>query len=176
MERLIRDLLDATAIEAGTLTIEVEAHDVGSLLSEVAAMQGPLAAQRSLRLTSEVPATRLGVLCDRERVLQVFSNLIGNALKFTPAGGEVSVRAEPCGDEVRFAVSDTGPGIDPEAQRHIFDRYWKSRSSRAGTGLGLFIVKGLVEAQGGTIEVESAPGTGSVFHFTLPAGEGPGPS
>jgi signal transduction histidine kinase len=99
----------------------------------------------------------------------VFSNLLGNALKFTPRGGQVRVGAQVEGEQVRFSVSDTGPGLTPEARAHIFDRFWQlDRKDRRGAGLGLSIVKGLVEAQGGSLRVESEPGHGSTFSFTVP--------
>jgi signal transduction histidine kinase len=113
------------------------------------------------------------VWADRVRVLQVFSNLIGNALRFTPEGGRVTVRARREGARVAFHISDTGKGIAPEHLPHLFDRYWQVKRSREGAGLGLPIAKGLVEAHGGHIQVESAPGRGSTFSFTLPVAEAP---
>ena len=107
--------------------------------------------------------------CDRKRVLQILSNLIGNALKVTPPAGTVSVRAEAAGDRIVIAVSDTGPGIDAADVPHLFDRYWKGHvSNGGGAGLGLFIVEGLVEAHGGSLAVDSQPGVGSTFSFSLP--------
>jgi signal transduction histidine kinase len=107
---------------------------------------------------------------DRDRLLQVFENLIGNAVKFTPAGGDVTVGAAPRGDEVLFWVCDSGSGIDAEDLPHVFDRFWQSSSARRhGAGLGLAIVKGLVEAHGGRVWADSAPGRGSTFFFTIPA-------
>jgi signal transduction histidine kinase len=103
-------------------------------------------------------------------VRQIFMNLLGNAIKFTPRGGTVAVRSEPLGDLLRFSVTDTGPGI-PEAEvGHLFDRFWQAPGTAGlGTGLGLFIVKGIVEAHGGEIWAESEVGKGSSFLFTLPA-------
>jgi signal transduction histidine kinase len=108
------------------------------------------------------------VLADRERIAQVFSNLIGNALKFTPSGGRVSVRGWRAKTGVRFAVEDTGPGIPPEDQGHVFDRYWQAQNAQMGTGLGLSIAKAIVEGHGGSIRVESTPGQGTRFEFSLP--------
>ena len=107
---------------------------------------------------------------DPARIQQVLSNLVGNAIKFTPQGGRITIRAERGGaDEVRIAVRDTGPGMAVEQLPHIFGRYWQGkRSDRRGIGLGLAIVKGIVEAHGGRIWVESHPGAGSEFIFTLP--------
>jgi signal transduction histidine kinase len=110
------------------------------------------------------------VASDRERVLQVFQNLIGNAIKFTPKGGEIRLIAHFEGAEVRFVVADSGPGIPAEHLNHVFDRYWQAKSTaKLGTGLGLSIAKGIVEAHGGRIWVESPPNSGAQFMFTLPA-------
>src|SRR5205814_320696 len=106
---------------------------------------------------------------DRERIIQVLSNLVGNAIKFTPAGGSVRILAERWGGRVRISVGDDGPGIASELLPHIFDRYWHAGNSesRSGSGLGLYIAKGIVENHGGQIWVDSALGRGSTFHFTL---------
>jgi len=110
------------------------------------------------------------VLADPDRLFQVFSNLIGNAIKFTPEQGRIELRVVQRGDWLEFSVSDTGPGITIEDQAHLFDRFWQSRQHRhQGTGLGLYICRGIVEAHGGRIWVESEPGKGSTFRFTLPA-------
>lgn len=106
---------------------------------------------------------------DEDRILQLLRNLLSNALRHTPAGGSVSVRAEPSGDDVRFTVSDTGSGIPPDELPHLFDRYWQARrAGRGGAGLGLSIAKGIAEAHGGRIRVESEEGMGSTFAFTIP--------
>jgi signal transduction histidine kinase len=111
-------------------------------------------------------------MADRGRVLQVFSNLIGNALRFTPAGGSITLGARREEGLVRFSVVDTGPGIPPEHLPHLFERFWQAKEgSREGAGLGLPIARGLVEAHGGRIEVASTPGQGSTFSFTLPMAE-----
>lgn len=111
------------------------------------------------------------MLADRGRLLQVFANLGGNAVKFTPAGGRVTLRtahADAAGDRITFAVTDTGSGIAPDDLPRVFDRFWQARgSARLGTGLGLAIVRGLVEAHGGRIDVRSVVGEGSTFAFTL---------
>ena len=109
------------------------------------------------------------VSCDRERVLQVFSNLVGNAIKFTPAGGGISVETVAEAGHVRFSVTDTGPGIPDEQLPHLFERYWQGRSkSTHGVGLGLFIAKGIVLAHHGKLWVEPNRSSGAAFHFTLP--------
>jgi PAS domain S-box-containing protein len=170
MERLIRDMLDLAAIEAGRLTIQSQPEDLGRLLEEAREMLTPLAEQRRVSLRIHSPGSPISLQCDRNRALQVISNLCGNALKFTPEGGTVTVRAAPEGDDVLISVSDTGKGISPEELPHIFDRYWRAKGSEqtAGVGLGLAIVKGIVEAHGGSIRAESRQGEGSTFFVSLP--------
>jgi signal transduction histidine kinase len=167
---LLQGLLDAASIEAKRLALDAQPCGVGALVAEVVETLSPLAEEQSIRLRSCLPGGPLEVLCDRSRVAQALSNLVCNALKFTPRGGEVTVGAERAGISVRFLVTDTGIGIKPEELPHLFDRYWQARSTRsAGAGLGLYIVKGIVEAHGGRIMVESVPGSGTTFSFTLPA-------
>ena len=116
-------------------------------------------------------APGLCVQADPERLFQVFSNLLGNALKFTPVGGVIEVIAEATGDEVLFRVCDNGVGIDPAQLPYIFDRYWTSRvGNPTGSGLGLYISHGIIEAHGGTLWAESVLGQGSVFSFRISAG------
>jgi signal transduction histidine kinase len=109
------------------------------------------------------------VLADHERLLQALGNLVGNAVKFSPRGGVVTMRAAPEGDRVEVAVIDGGPGIALEDQAKVFDAYWtKPQAGKAGTGLGLSIARGIVEAHGGTLRVESEPGKGATFTVSLP--------
>jgi PAS domain S-box-containing protein len=170
---LIQDLLDVAKLEVGRMTVERKPESVRSLLDEIIELHRSLAESHGLRLEREEEAELPPVLADRSRVLQVFSNLIGNALRFTPEGGRITVRARREGGAVGFSVSDTGKGIAPEHLPHLFDRYWQVKSSREGAGLGLPIAKGIVEAHGGHIQVESQPGQGSTFSFTLPVVEAP---
>ncbi len=168
---MIRDLLDFSSIEAGQLRIEAAEHDVDALVTETIQMLQASAAERGARLEKDVDASSPKVWCDHERVMQVLSNLIGNALKFTGQGGAVLVRTRAEGDRVVFSVSDTGPGIAEEDQLHVFNRYWqggKKRSARESLGLGLAISKALIESHGGSIWVESTVGQGSTFSFALP--------
>jgi signal transduction histidine kinase len=168
MARLISDLLDIACIDAGRLSVELLPHSAASLLQEAAELFQLIAADKSLRLTVDAPRPSLLVLADQERVLQVLSNLVGNAIKFTPAGGIIQLRAQTDGDAVRFSVVDTGPGVSAEQLPHVFDRYWQAkRDGRLGIGLGLSIAKGIVEAHGGHIWAESPSGGGSSFQFTL---------
>jgi PAS domain S-box-containing protein len=170
MNRLIRDLLDFASIQGGRLSVNRRAQDATAMVTEVLEALEPLAQPKGLRLVRETPAD-LCVSCDHDRVVQLFSNVVGNAIKFTPDGGVITVRAALEEDEVRFAVVDTGPGIPAEELPHVFDRYYQAkRKNREGIGLGLSIARGIVEAHGGRIWVESEEGKGSTFFFTLPAG------
>jgi PAS domain S-box-containing protein len=169
MNRLVQDLLEVTRIESGRLTVDARPEEVAPVIEEALSMLRPLAAGRSILLESNCDERIPPVLLDSARILQVFSNLIGNAIKFTPIGGSVSIRCERAGDEVRLGVSDTGPGIPAEELPHIFRRFWQaSTKDRRGIGLGLSIAEGIVEAHGGRIWVESRPGVGSTFYFTRP--------
>ncbi|HET8713951.1 MAG TPA: GAF domain-containing sensor histidine kinase [Gemmatimonadales bacterium] len=177
MNRVIGDLLDVASIESGRLFVEPRRESVGSILSEAVSACHAQAAERSLRIEEHLAQEQLEAICDRDRVLQVLGNLIGNALKFTPEGGRVLVSAEPFDDEVLFAVRDTGLGIPGKQLPHVFDRFWQATpKARLGSGLGLTIAKGVVEALGGRIWVESRTGEGTTFFFTLPLARAPAQS
>lgn len=167
MERLISDLLDVGQLEAGKMTLDLGAHAPASLISEAIDMNGPLAAGRELKaeVAAELPLVRV----DRQRILQVFANLIGNAAKFTEEGGHITVGVAREARELRFWVRDDGAGIPAETAQHLFTRFWRGeRKDHRGVGLGLSICKGIVEVHGGRIWAESEPGSGSLFSFTLP--------
>jgi signal transduction histidine kinase len=168
MIRLASDLVDASAIEGGSLAIERKREDARALVHEALDLLRPAAAAKKTTLVAgDVESALVG--CDPHRVLQVLSNLIGNAVKFSGEGATVTVSAARAEGQVRFSVRDTGPGIGARDLPHVFERYWRTPTSAGGgTGLGLFIAKGVVEAHGGRIWVESKPGAGSTFHFTLP--------
>jgi signal transduction histidine kinase len=170
MARLIEDLLDITRIDAGTLHIEREPLDPAQIVADAGDLMRPLTAEKTMRFELELDGQPLPpVDADRDRVLQVFSNLIGNAIKFTPSGGCITVGAEPRDENVCFSVQDTGPGILEEHIARIFDRFWQGKiAERQGAGLGLAISKGIVEKHGGTIWVESELGFGTTVFFTLP--------
>ncbi|MGH7480884.1 MAG: PAS domain S-box protein [Longimicrobiales bacterium] len=168
MERLIADLLDVSRIEAGTFGLEPAQVEPSGLFDEALELFAPRALEHGVALACHVEPDIGPVEADHDRLLQVLGNLLDNALKFTPEGGEVAVRATLEG-AVRISVHDSGTGIPEEALAHVFDRFWQaSRSARAGAGLGLAICKGIVEAHGGRIWAESAPGRGTTMHFTLP--------
>ncbi|MEJ0037850.1 MAG: ATP-binding protein [Gammaproteobacteria bacterium] len=169
MERLIGDLLDVARIESGTLRIVKRQHDVAAFLLEVRLAYEPLFSTRGITLTVDSPAHGLEAFFDHDRIVQVFSNLLGNALKFTPVGGRVIVHAERQTDAVAVTVSDNGPGIPPSALPHIFERFWHMDSDlRRGLGLGLHICEKIIQAHGGQISVGSELGKGTTLRFTLP--------
>lgn len=170
MSRLIEDLLDVTRLEGGKRLPLVPAPiEVASIIQETYELFKVQALPASITLNVDVPDDLPPLFGDRHRVLQVFSNIIGNALKFTPEGGRIDIRARRQDGMIRFSVADTGPGIAKEDLNKIFNPYWQAtRTERMGAGLGLPISRGIVEAHGGQIWVESEPGRGTTFHFTLP--------
>jgi PAS domain S-box-containing protein len=172
MKRLIEDLLHVTRMEAGQLALDREHVSPAELVAESLESQRALAESRSLELRVDLAPELPDVWADRDRLMQVLENLVGNALKFTDPGGRIVVGAAPQARDVLFWVADTGAGIAAKDVPYLFDRFWQSRKkSRAGAGLGLPIVKGLVEAHGGRVWVESAPGHGTTIFFTVPFAE-----
>ena len=171
MMRLMQDLLDVARVEAGqTLALDRSPQDASTLLRDACETLTSEAERKQIAFDCHLPADIGRIDADRDRVLQALANLIGNAVKFTPEGGRIRLTAEPLDQSVRFSVSDSGPGIKAEHIGHIFEPYWQAaRTATLGTGLGLPIAKGIVEAHGGRIWVESEPGLGTTFHFTLPA-------
>ena len=174
MNRLIQDLLDIASIETGHLSMDRRPEKVAPLLAQLRMTFGPAAAEAGIRLVLDTHDGLPPIMADRERILQVLANLVSNALRFTPEGGEIRIRADSDSIEpatVRFSVTDTGCGIPPDQMARVFDRFWQARrgAKQRGTGLGLAISKGIIEAHGGSIRVESEVGAGSVFSFVLPA-------
>ena len=168
MQRLINDLLDLARLEAGRLKLVRASEPIGPLMQELVQSFDPIAAGRSVRLEWSADEGLTASL-DRDRIFQALANLVGNAVKFTPSGGRVTVTARGAEDEVSIAICDTGPGISPQDVPHLFDRYWQAREgTRSGTGLGLSIAKAMVDAHGGRIEVETSVGHGSCFTVCLP--------
>jgi len=170
MDHLICDLLDVTHIEKGQLVIERERFAFGAVVDEAIAAFAPLAAARGMRLVADIAADLPEVTGDRERLSQVLNNLIDNSLKFTPDHGAVNITAQPCAGGVEITIADTGCGIPAAELPVIFQRYWQvNRGSHRGVALGLAIVKGIIDAHGGTIVMTSVVDEGTTVRFTLPA-------
>lgn len=169
MERLIADLLQVKRLDAGQVKLVRRNHRPERLIQEILDLMRPLAENRNQRLEAAVQPSLPAVPVDRERALQVLSNLVGNAIKFTPPGGCIRVEAARGDGEVRFAVVDSGPGIAKEHLSRVFDRFWRVRDGGTpGVGLGLAIARAFVEAHGGRIWVESKPNEGAAFYFAIP--------
>jgi signal transduction histidine kinase len=171
MDRLIQDLLDVARLEAGRrLAVERRRLPVATLVRDAVESLGQLAAAASIELALDVHEGLPDAWADRDRLLQVFENLIGNAVKFTKPGGSVTLGAVAAQGELVFRVADTGPGIPPELLPRVFERFWQAeRSDRRGAGLGLSVVKGIVEAHEGRVWVESRTGVGTTFFFSVPS-------
>lgn len=168
MSRLIEDLLDTVRLQAGRLSLDVETVSVAAIISQAEETFRPLAEKRKLHFEA-TGANGIAVRADPTRVSQVVENLIGNAIKFTQENGSVKLCAIRDEKHVEFQVVDNGPGIPAASVPHLFDSFWQARATdRRGVGLGLTIAKGIVEAHGGRMWVESSVGEGSTFHFTLP--------
>lgn len=173
LARLIDDLLDLAIIESGRLELKPTSFSVVSLIDEVTDTLRPVAEEKSIHLETDPQDPNLTIWADRDKVIQVMTNLIGNAVKFTPVAGTVKIAVENDGARwVQVSVADTGPGIEPEAADRIFEEFYQSSQRNGdkskGVGLGLAISKKLVEMHGGKIWVRSAMGTGSTFFFTMP--------
>jgi signal transduction histidine kinase len=172
MHRMVLDLLDLARLDAGTLDLKRGVVDISALLQSMLEKFAPLAGRKEVRLSFSGPGLPL-IPGDGDRLAQVFTNLIENALKFTPAGGQVGLSAKVAGAWLEIEVSDAGAGIEPGALPHIFERFYQADASRRGgekhgAGLGLAIVAEIVRAHGGKISVQSSPGQGSVFFVSLP--------
>jgi PAS domain S-box-containing protein len=170
VNRLIEDLLDVANIERGRLSLEISEHEASQLALQAIHMFEVEAREHGISLEARLATNLPLVAADGARVVQVLGNLIRNAIKFTPSGGRVTVGVEPRDSTVVFTVVDTGPGMSADRQQRIFERYWQSSDGARvrGSGLGLSIAKGIVEAHGGRITVQSAPNEGSTFTFSIP--------
>jgi signal transduction histidine kinase len=170
MDRLVRDMLEVSKMDSGrTLPIDARCADVAPTLREACEAQAAVAAAAGLTVACEAPEALPAVVVDCDRIQQVVCNLVGNALKFTPAGGRITVTARVGDGEIVTSVQDDGCGMSEQDLDRVFEPYWQAqRTASLGAGLGLKIAKGIVEAHGGRIWVESAVGQGTTFHFTLP--------
>ena len=162
LDRIVSDLLDLARYENGVGTLEPRVFSVERLFQQVAARHERDADARSVTIATNVDGMADQVIADPHRIDQAIDNLVANALRHTPEGGRITLSAARAGDEVRLTVADTGEGIAPEHLPHVFDRFYKVDPARpggtAGSGLGLSIVKAIVERHGGTVRVASAPG------------------
>ena len=171
MNVLIADLLDKSKLDAGQYPLDCQSLDVVALLEQACALLVTLTSHKGIELNCS-SAEGLSIHADPQRLFQVLSNLLGNAIKFTPVGGRIDVSAWQLDDKVMISVRDNGGGILPTQLPHIFERYWSVREGNPnGSGLGLYICRSIVHAHGGEMWVESEPGVGSVFTFSLPAAE-----
>jgi len=169
MNGLIHDILTLKQTEYGTLAVNKQLFEIGSLVGPILTIVAPIAERKSIQLECVIPDNELRVNCDKDRIMQVLSNLLNNGIKFTPAGGRVELRVESVHDFIKFVISDTGPGLSEEEISHLFEPYWQAkRTAQLGTGLGLSISKNIVEAHAGKIGVTSSLGQGSQFFFLLP--------
>jgi signal transduction histidine kinase len=168
LRTLMEDLLSAGSIQAGHFRVELRPVELREIVSEAVDGVQPTLSERGQRLETDLP-DGIVVKADRRYARQVLANLIGNASRYGPPGSAIRVRAENASGQVRVAVDDTGPGIPKEEQSRLFERFYRSRAEGPGIGLGLAIAKGIVEAHGGRIGVDSEPGAGTSVWFTLPA-------
>jgi signal transduction histidine kinase len=169
MSRLIDDLLDAVSIDSGKLALDLRPVPVAEMMKELRERNEALTRDRGIELHVTCAAAGIALLADRARVLQVFGNLIGNAVTSCRTGGAVSIGCQIAGDAVEFSVADNGPGIDPGLVPHLFEPYWSAPPSiRRRIGLGMYIAKGIVERHGGQIRVDVRPGAGPAIAFTIP--------
>ncbi|MGE5048531.1 MAG: sensor histidine kinase [Deltaproteobacteria bacterium] len=170
MNRLIGDLVDVASIEAGKLVVVPGEGDLHAVIREAVEMFQGSADTHKIQLAPQLDGPPLLARFDHGRLLQVLGNLLGNAIKFSPPGARIDIRTERVGAEVRVAVADNGPGIRPENLEAVFGKFWQvERRTRTGLGLGLYISRCILQAHGGRIWAESAPGTGSTLFFALPA-------
>jgi signal transduction histidine kinase len=171
MNQLISDLTDFARIQAGRLAIERRECTVLQTIEPAIERARLLANEKGIEFVAHIASDLPLISVAPSRITQIMDNLLGNALKFTPEGGQISVDARSIEREVQVSVADTGPGIPHDALVRIFEPYWQVQKTRSGMGLGLFIAKTLIERHGGRIWVESEVGRGTTFHFAVPAKE-----
>ena len=170
MEHLLRDLTDISSIHSGRFVIDKKLEDATQLVCEIVESHEPLAREKGIVFTKKLALDGVKLACDRDRVAQVLSNLLGNAIKFCRLGDRITVTADTTARGLTIRVEDTGPGIPDDELSQVFEAYWttKRRHEKKGTGLGLYIAKGIVDAHGGSIQVTSTPGDATRFTVALP--------
>lgn len=169
METLISGLLDIGKIQSKNFTVEAQAESVAQVIDSTLELVEQKVEKKEIQLIVEIAPNQPPILCEKTRITQVLTNLLSNAIKFTPTKGSIRLKIVSADGYAQFSVSDTGPGIEPELLPKLFERFWQAKETASlGTGLGLYIAKGMVEAHGGRIWVESKLGEGSTFHFTIP--------
>jgi signal transduction histidine kinase len=169
MEWITHNLLDLSRLDAGLVSLDLASHDMGELIQAAAAPFKMLAQERGVELSISPPAPPLSSRCDRARIEVALSNLLDNAVKFTPPGGRVEIGGQGSEEEVRLWVQDTGRGIAPDDLPHVFERFYQGQLDRqSGSGLGLTIVSSIVKLHGGSVSASSEPGAGSRFEIALP--------
>lgn len=170
MDTLIQDLLDVSRLESGRLQLNVLSVRLNDIVQAVRSTLLPAAEERGVAILSEIPESVSMLAADPDRLTQLLSNLIGNAIKYTPAGGTVTISATNRDRDVHVRIADTGAGIAPDDLPRVFDRFWQSkRTNRSGAGLGLAIARGIVRAHGGDISIASTLGEGTTVEFTVPS-------
>ena len=174
MDRLTSNLLDMSQLESGKMSLIKTDVEIGPLIDELVVLLSAYAEERSIKIEFEAPEEGLSIYCDRDRVFQVIHNLLGNAIKFSDFGGTVSIRLKGANERLRFQFRNTGTGTLPDELPLIFNRFWRSKKTAlAGSGLGLYISYGIIEAHGGRMWAESKVGESTTFYFELPAGNLP---
>jgi signal transduction histidine kinase len=174
MERLIADLLDTSRMEAERFTIERSPESAAALVTAACEMMRPIAGAKNIALECDVQQDLPPIPVDARQILRVLGNLVSNAIKFSPARTTIRVHGEVRNSDLCISVRDSGEGIPPQQIDKVFDKFWTGREAdRRGTGLGLAIAEGIVQAHGGKIWVESQPGAGSTFTFSLPVSATP---
>ncbi len=169
MKDLLQDLLDQAKLESGKIELDFQKENFQEVLKEAEDLLIPISQSKTIEVVNHVPSNPIIVEADKKRLKQILSNLISNALKFSRESGKVEIITSVKEDKLKVSIHDNGPGIAENDLPHVFDRFWQAKkTAKKGTGLGLAIVKGLVGAHGGNIWVESKPGEGATFSFTIP--------
>ena len=171
IDRLITDLLDFAKIQSGSFTLEKSVQEVSPIVGGSVELARQHADKKGIQIQTEIQPNLPVLNCDADRIVQVLSNLLGNAIKFSSENGNVQISVAIKNSGILFSVKDSGPGISEENLPHVFSRFWQEKkTAKLGTGLGLSIAKGIVESHGGKIAVESELGKGAIFYFSIPFG------